>query len=152
MPDLKITIRGLNEALEGIGKLRADMVADAAKSAALATIAVAKPYPAASRARQPFRSAASRRFFFAALRSGAITVPYRRTGALQDAWDWTPTADGADVVNAHPHADATITKAKRFKYHNGTWPTEDEIAERAANPARDAAEMAIIRLIAQADY
>jgi hypothetical protein len=152
MPTVSIRIQGLREAIAATGAIEADLVPTAAQAAALETIAVAKPYPAASRKRQPFRSAASRRFFFAALRSGQISVPYRRTGALQDAWTWHPTPEGADVVNAHPHADLTIVQGKRSKYHAGTWPDEEQYAQRAAGPARNAAEMAIIRLVARADY
>jgi hypothetical protein len=144
--DVKITIAGLRETIDSLNLVKSDLVQAAAKPAAEAVLSVAKPYPPASRARQPFRSDKSRRFFFAALRSGAITVPYRRTGAMGNAWDWQPTPDGALVVNPHPHADMTIVKNTRFRYHR-TWADEEQIAAKAAEPARAAAEAGIIRLV-----
>lgn len=146
MPDLKITILGLNEALAALGKVQADVVPVAAKAAALATIASAKPYPAQSHKRQPFVSAAQRRAFFAKLKSGAISVPYQRTGALQDAWTFDVDAGGADVTNPSPHA--AYTYAPQAAYHKGNWPNEETLAKRAEPAARDAAEQAIVGLIA----
>lgn len=146
--DAKITIHGLREAMDAVGITDAQMRGAAGKAAALATIAEAKPYPGQSGKKQPFKSAKSRRYFFAALKSGAITVPYRRTFALQDAWEWQSTGSGADVTNAHPHADYTI--APQNAYHKGNWPSEAVLAQRASGPARDAAEMAIIELVAKA--
>jgi hypothetical protein len=146
MPDVRITIAGLRETLDALQKTQADLVQAAAKPAAEAVLAIAKPYPSPSRARQPFKSDKSRRFFFAALRSGAISVPYRRTNAMGNAWDWQPTPDGAVATNPHPHAAMTIVKDTRFRYHRN-WPTEEQIAANAAEPARAAAEAGIIRLV-----
>lgn len=145
MPTVKLTITGLDDALRKLNIPEAEMKAKAGKAAALAVIAVAKPYPGQSRKKQPFASDKSRRYFFAALRSGAITVPYRRTFALQDAWDYTITGDGADVVNNHPHAAFTI--APGGKYHKGNWKTEEQIAKAAETAAGDAAEQAIVSLV-----
>lgn len=129
-----------------------DIVAAAGKAAALATLAAVKPYPGQSHKKQPFKSAKSRRFFFAALRSGAITVPYRRTFALQDAWDWRPEGNGAMVFNAHPHADGVIGgpgRPRKWPYHIGNWPTETQLANQAEPAARDAAEQAVVELVAK---
>lgn len=145
MPDAKIRITGLDEALRAVGKVKADMVEVAGKAAALATIAAVKPYPGQSRKRQPFVSSAQRRAFFAKLRDGSIQVPYQRTFAMQDAWDYTTTGDGAEVTNAHPHAAFTI--APQAKYHKGNWANEEALAKRATDPARDAAEQAIVGLV-----
>lgn len=148
----QITITGLAEAMRGLGLVAQDLESEAAKRAALETIAIAKPEPAASRNRQPFKTAKSRKFFFAALRSGQLTVPYRRSHSLQDAWAWQPAPGGAQVTNASPHADVTIVKATRSAYHKPTWPDEYQIADKATQPARDAAEIGIVRLLAQADF
>lgn len=153
MPDIKIKITGLDEALAALNISEGDMRAAAGKAAALSTIATAKPYPPQSHKAQPFRSLKSQHYFFAALRSGAITVPYRRTFQLQDAWRWEPTPDGADVVNDHPHADGVIGgpgRPRAWPYHVGNWPTETQIAVKAAPEAGDAAEMAIIELLVRA--
>ena len=148
MPDVKITITGLTEALAALNIPEAEMRAKAGKAAALAVIAVAKPEPAASRKKQPFQSAKSRRYFFAALRSGAITVPYQRSHELQDGWDWKPAGDGAEVYNSSSHAALTIDKATRTKYHKGgPWKDEEQIAKKAESDARDAAEQAIVSLV-----
>ena len=145
MPSIKLTIDGLPEALRALNISEGEMKAKAGRAAALAVLAVAKPYPGQSHKRQPFTSAKQRRYFFAALKSGAITVPYRRTGALQDAWDYSLTGDGADVTNNHPHAAYTI--APQVKFHKGNWPTEEKIAKDAAPAAGDAAEQAIVSLV-----
>jgi hypothetical protein len=150
MPTVTIRIDGLKEALEALNIPESEMVAKAGKAAALATIAAAKPYPGQSRKKQPFKSTQQRRGFFAKLKSGAITVPYRRTYALQDAWDYTMTPEGADVINAHPHADGVIGgpgRPRKWPYHIGNWPTETQLAERAKDAAGDAAEKAIVSLV-----
>jgi hypothetical protein len=150
MPTVTIRIDGLKEALEALNIPESEMVARAGKAAALATIAVAKPYPGQTHKKQPFRSAQQRRGFFAKLRSGQITVPYRRTMALQDAWDYTITSEGADVINAHPHADGVIGgpgRPRKWPYHIGNWPTETQLAERAKEEAGDAAQIAIFELL-----
>lgn len=86
----------------------------------------ARNAPPQSGKRQAFVSARQRRAFFAMLRSGAITVPYRRTGRLVAAW--RPT-DPYTVVNDAPHADLVVTKGKQAAYHRGNWPTEFDIAQ-----------------------
>lgn len=149
MPDVKITVHGLTEALAALQQTETDLIPAAAKPAAEATVEAVKPYPQPSRARQPFRSNQSRRFFFAALRSGQITVPYRRTGALASGWAWQPAPDGAVVSNPHPHADKVVTKNTRYRYHKGTWKDEEQLAEDAAPKAVAAAEQGIIRLVAK---
>ena len=145
MPDLKIRIEGLDEALRAIGKVKEDVPPVAGKAAALATIASAKPYPGQSHRPQPFTSPAQRRAFFAKLRSGQITVPYQRTGALQDAWQYAVDSDGATVTNSHPHA--AYVYQPQTAYHKGNWPSEEVLAKRAEGPARDAAEQAIVSLV-----
>lgn len=148
MPDIKLTITGLHEALAALNIPEAAMKAKAGKAAALEVISVAKPEPAASRKKQPFTSAKSRRYFFAALKSGAITVPYRRSHELQDGWDYKPTGDGAEVFNTSSHAALTIDKATRTKYHKGgPWKDEYKIAKEAETAAGDAAEIAIVSLV-----
>ena len=142
--ELTITIKGLDEALKALAIPEERITSVAAKAAALATIAEAKPYPGASGKKQPFTSAKQRRYFFAALRKGQISVPYRRTFGLQDAWDYELTPTGATVTNPSPHADYTIVKGRQAKYHKGTWKDEEAIAKAAEPKARDAAEQAIV--------
>ena len=148
MPDITLRIDGLDDALRAVGISEEELRAAAGTAAGKETALQVAPYPPQSHAPQPFRSDKSRRFFFAALRSGQITVPYQRTMALQQAWQVQPTPEGADVVNASAHAAWTVTKATQAHYHAGNWQTEEALAAKAAAPAGDAAEEAIIALIA----
>lgn len=87
----------------------------------------ARNTPPQSGRRQAFVSAAQRRAFFAKLRSGAITVPYQRTGRLVAAW--RPT-DPYTVVNEAPYADLVVSRERQAAYHRGNWPTDQDIAAK----------------------
>lgn len=93
-------------------------------------------YPQPSRAKQPFASDASRRFFFAALRSGHITVPYRRTGDLGANWERIPSSDGLTLRSTMPYGALVRSAQEQARYFKGTWPTDQQIAlEREADAA-----------------
>src|SRR5512146_3138969 len=51
---------------------------------------------------QTFQSEKQRRWFFAALRSGELHIPYKRTGATQAGWQYRLTNQGynATIYNA----------------------------------------------------
>jgi hypothetical protein len=88
-------------------------------------------YPDNRRAPQPFKSAASRRFFFAALRDGRITVPYQRTYALQRGWRYD--AAGARVTNGTGYAAMVMgSKGEQSGYFAGKgWLSVDSIAQQS---------------------
>ena len=87
-------------------------------------------YPPASGKSQPFVSARQRRWFFAALRSGGINVPYRRTGQLGRAWTSKKISQGeVQVVNATPYA-TWVQGRRQAKYHKGIWPFFGAEAEK----------------------
>jgi hypothetical protein len=88
-------------------------------------------YPDNRRAPQPFKSAASRRFFFAALRSGQISVPYQRTYALQRGWRYD--AAGARVTNDTGYAAMVMgSKGEQSGYFAGKgWLSVDSIAQQS---------------------
>jgi hypothetical protein len=83
-------------------------------------------YPAPSGKKQAFASDKARRFFFAAVKSGRITVPYRRSGALGRDWATTP------------------------KYHKGTWPTDQQLVKEREGDAALAATAEIVEAIREA--
>lgn len=142
---IRITIDGLDEALRQLRVNWGDVVQKAGRAAAEKVLEVAKVYPSPSRRAQPFVSNKQRRFFFAALRDGRITVPYRRTNALASAWTISPTGAGADATNAHPHA--AFVYNPQVAYHKGTWPTEQAIADKAAPSATAAAQQEVERMV-----
>jgi len=65
----------------------------------------------------------------ASIRSGAINVPYRRTGNIGIS-QFHQTTSGGEVVVPAEYSDLVRTKGKQAKYHQGNWPTTDEIAEK----------------------
>ncbi len=93
-------------------------------------------YPAQSHRAQPFTSAVQRRAFFAKLRSGAISVPYRRTGTLGGSATKQPFQSGVAVTWTAPYADIVIGE-KQAKYF-GNWPNVTKIAQRVES---DTAEL-----------
>lgn len=147
MPTIRIKIEGLAEAMRKLHMDANELSRRASKAAGLAVIGEAKLYPAPSGNPQPFVSDKQRRYFFAALKDGRITVPYRRTYDLQDAWQFVPQGNDGDVVNESPHARWTIVKGQRAKYHKGTWRDEYQIAQDATEEARDKAEEAVLEYL-----
>lgn len=144
-----IRITGLDEALRALSISNREIVQHVGKAAALSMIGFVKPYPGASRKKQPFVSAKQRRYFFAALKSGEITVPYRRTFDLQDAWAFTITDGGADITNSSAHAAYTINKETQSGYHKGTWKTTEELAKVNEGAVRNDAEAALVALLGE---
>lgn len=88
-------------------------------------------------AKEPFRtpgkkmifvSAKQRAFVIAAIRTGDIQVPYVRTGEIGKT-EKHATTNGVDVVVPAPYSDLVRTKGKQARYHEGTWPTTEDIAK-----------------------
>ncbi|HEX6293429.1 MAG TPA: hypothetical protein VFZ66_29880 [Herpetosiphonaceae bacterium] len=93
------------------------------------------PYPLAARKPQPFTSAKQRRFFFAALKKGQITVPYRRgsdprSETLGRKWIIQPGAGGATLTNTASYSDLVQNKKKQAPYHKGVWTTDEDAARK----------------------
>jgi hypothetical protein len=85
-------------------------------------------YPTKVRKAQPFTSAKQRRGFFARLRSGAITVPYQRTGNLGASGVKEPFQSGLNVTFTAPYAEIVIGE-KQSKYFD-YWPNVTKVAEK----------------------
>lgn len=100
--------------------------------------AVAKEAVQPELAKEPFRttrkkmifvSAKQRAFVMAAIKRGDLQVPYVRTGAIGIS-EQHPTTNGIDVVVPVGYSDLVRTKGMQAKYHEGTWPTDEDIAEK----------------------
>jgi hypothetical protein len=85
--------------------------------------------PMASGKKMLFVSAKQRGFFFAALKRGDITVPYRRTGAIGMS-EKHETGVGVDVVLTAPYSDLVRTRGRQARYHESTWDDTETIALR----------------------
>jgi len=82
-----------------------------------------------TRPKMQFVSARQRGFFFAALRSGQITVPYVRTGQIGIS-EKHATSNGVEVVVPAPYSDLVRTRGMQAKYHQGLWDDTETIAAR----------------------
>ncbi len=89
-------------------------------------------------AKEPFRtthkkmqfvSAKQRAFVMAAIRSGDIQVPYRRTGKIGISEQHTTTS-GIDVVVPVEYSDLVRTRGKQARYHDPLWPDTETISRQ----------------------
>jgi len=65
---------------------------------------------------QTFQSDKQRRWFFAALGSGELTLPYQRTNALAQGWDVRPLgSDGVQLINETPYAGYVMERSKQSR-------------------------------------
>jgi hypothetical protein len=113
----------LHQTLEEVGKLLMDDL---------------KQYPPqrhVSRAQaygQTFSSDRQRRWFFAALASGELQLPYSRTNTLADAWKLEPLgSEGVGLINEAPYAGLVMgkgTQARMMKLIG--WPTVESVLKR----------------------
>lgn len=101
-------------------------IADAV--ATQAVIPEGAKYPAQSGRKRAFVSAKQRRFFFAALKRGSITVPYQRTGHLGGSAVKQPFGGGVDVVWQAPYSEIVIGE-KQDRYFDN-WPNVTKIAQK----------------------
>ena len=100
----------------------------------------------ATRKRMIFTSAKQRAFVMAAIRTGDIEVPYRRTGNIGISVKHHGT-NSIDVESTADYSDYVRTKGKQARYHEGTWETTDTIAERLE---RDVVEVIATAHVVQA--
>lgn len=83
-----------------------------------------KTYPPQTHKKQPLKTVRQRRYFFWALRTGKIHVPYRRTEDIKRKWqarvDLRGTSVTLNLTNTSDHADGVIGD-RQWKYHQGNW-------------------------------
>ena len=153
---ITVTTEGLEETIAALEKIvpeaLAQVIGVAVGEEARNIISV---YPSASRKSQPFKSAQSRRFFFAALKRGEIEVPYRRGGkgsqGLGRRWVVNPTSSGAEVTNSASYAALVQSKQEQAAYHRGNWQTDQDVATqmgsggKVAEIAEDVVQAAITK-------
>lgn len=82
-----------------------------------------------TRKKMQFASAKQRAFVMAAIRSGDIQIPYRRTGKIGIS-EQHQTTNGLDIVVPVAYSDLVRTKGRQAKFHEGTWPTGEDIAAK----------------------
>ena len=151
---LTFTITGVADVIDALDRVSApgvpqEIAQRVAKEVVLPKLA---QYPPASRAKQPFVSDKSRRYFFAALRSGALVVPYRRSGALgkPDNWTQTPSGDGLTLTSQMEYSGLVRSKGKQANYFKGNWLTDEDIAEASSFDAALAATAVLVEIIGSA--
>lgn len=87
-------------------------------------------YPAQKNAPQPFVTDRQRRWFFWALNSGLITVPYSRTGTLANSWRVRKSGWSHWVLeNSASYAALVVGRGQQAAYHEDHWWTADDIIE-----------------------
>lgn len=105
-------------------------------------------YPGKSGKKQPPKSAAQRRFIFAAIKRGAI--PYQRTGKTGDTTK-QPTGAGVDVVSKAGYSDLVRTKASQAPYHRGHWPTVEDLSAKIEGSSAEAiATASVVKILQKA--
>lgn len=123
--DMSDVIQKLNSLTDG------DFVRDVAEAVADEAVVpeLAKEPFRAMHKKMIFTSAKQRAFVMAAIRRGDIQVPYVRTGQIGIS-EKHQTSSGVDVVVPAPYSDLVRTKGKQARYHEGTWPTDEDIAQK----------------------
>ena len=88
-----------------------------------------------------FQSDKQRRWFFAALARGEITIPYRRTGRLRGGWEIMPMGTVNHlVVNEIPYAkwvQDKDTQSNMMKLRN--WKTFQTVIKKSSDKIRQIA-------------
>jgi hypothetical protein len=128
-----ITIEGLDDLLARLEKISdgSKVLHDGMQRAADMVKGKIKVYPKASGKPQPFKTDKSRRWFFANLREGNISVPYERKMDLSKAWAVDVAGDGsqATIGNNMPYAPIVQGRDSQAAYHKGTWKTAEDVLD-----------------------
>jgi hypothetical protein len=125
----------LSDLIDKLGALTgADLARDIAQKVADEAVMpeLAKEPFRATRKKMQFTSGKQRAFVMAGIRSGSLQVPYVRTGKIGIS-EKHATSNGIDVVVPAEYSDLVRTRGKQAKYHEGTWPTDFDIAEKIQN-------------------
>lgn len=134
-----VQIVGLEPLMAAVGRLAAGVVLRDAMEVAVervrTQIAIYPPPPSGHR--MVWKSERQRRWFFAALRSGAIQVPYRRTGTLGRRW--TTRVSGStlatltgEVGNVTAYGPWVQKADEQAQVHRGRWRTDEQVATMMA--------------------
>ncbi len=107
-------------------------------------------YPSPSGKKMQFVSERQRRFVMASIRSGAITVPYHRSGALGRSWVKQPLNGGMAIISRLAYAPYVVGDGEQAAYHRGTWDTLTAISEEIDDDVSQAATASVVELIGDA--
>ncbi len=107
-------------------------------------------YPSASGKKMEFKSERQRRFVMASIRSGAITVPYHRSGALGRSWVKQPLNGGMAIISRLAYAPYVVGDGEQAAYFRGVWDTLDTMAAEIDDDVSQAAAAAVVELIGDA--
>jgi hypothetical protein len=131
-----LTVIGLDAALRELSPQRLQTaIGDVLMAVAASTQDLIAPYPPQSHRKQPFKTAKSRRWFFANLRAGTIQVPYVRGGlnsqTLGRRWHINRvSALQAVLVNDATYADLVHGAETQTAYMRDTgWKTDEGVAQ-----------------------
>lgn len=151
--DVSVEIRGLAELMRDVNHLIAFKVVrdtmEMAVERVRTQIAVYPPPP--SGYHMVFKTDKQRRFFFAALRDGRISVPYRRTGNLGRLWVTSVSNSGADIrgevgndISYGPFVQSAESQAP---IHQGRWRTAERVVEMMTPQIQDLFESRIAAVL-----
>ena len=106
-------------------------------------------YPGGKPGPMQWKSEKQRRWFFWALRTGQIQVPYGRTGDLGRQWTKRVrrVAGGIRGVigSDTPYAKWVINEPSQAQIHRGRWYTVQKVAEQQADAVKRFIEQALAR-------
>jgi hypothetical protein len=131
-----VTIRGLEELRAKLGpQLTSQVFRGPTKRAGdrLTTALTTYPEPPKNY-KMKFKSAKQRRWFFAALKSGRITVPYRRSLRLARGWVLKfrelATEFRVEVSNKVPYLPYVMGPGTQADIHKGRWQTTAQVGQK----------------------
>lgn len=134
---MSVTVIGLPAALAELSPVRLQKgIGDVVMAVALESQDRIARYPPQRHGKQPFKSEKQRRYFFWALHSGAIHVPYIRGGpgsqTLGRRWHIIRrSATEAVLENLASYADLVHGATTQSSYHAASgWLTDEGVADR----------------------
>ena len=135
--DISVEIQGLESVMSRIRRLPDELKNQVLDDVSDYSLEVVREYPpqkyVTRRAAygQTFFSDKQRKFFFAALRDGRISVPGVRTGALADAWSVQRNSSGAVFSNTKSYAPYVMGAIGQSRHEKLVgWKKINEIIDR----------------------
>lgn len=152
-------MEALQARLGGLAALRRTYIRPAMQAGVHLVHSRVPDYPPPARKPYPFVSDRQRRYVMAAIRSGEITVPYRRSGQLGRSITGRVEELGGQVVGiigtnlrAAPWVigeRATEHGGPQARYHQGTWWTLEGVVRDAYPAVVDLFERRLAELMAR---
>lgn len=97
---------------------------------------------------RPFQTDKQRRWFFANLKSGALKIPYQRTGKLRDNWKIQGSEYQKTIKNKLPYAPYVMGIAGQSRMSRKIgWKSWLEVVQSNMKGAMRSATMAVARWI-----